>query len=98
MTGDTGSTRIVDPMPVLARFLGIVISMYHREHGVAHFHAQYGEHWISVEIESGEVHGRFPTRALRHVTEWAELHREELLANWKLARDGKPVNRIAPLE
>jgi len=57
-----------------------------------------GEYWISVEVESGEVHGSFPKRALRHVLEWLTLHREELLANWKLAREGKPANRIAPLE
>jgi len=88
----------VDRMPVIARFLGIVISMYHREHGVAHFHATYREYWVSVEVESGEVHGTFPQRALRHVLEWAALHREELLADWQLARDGKRVNRIAPLE
>lgn len=36
-------------MPELARFLGIVIGMFYREHGVPHFHAVYGEHEISVE-------------------------------------------------
>jgi hypothetical protein len=72
--------------------------MFYREHGVAHFHAVYGEHEISVEVESGAVHGSFPPRALRHVLEWAALHKAELLANWELAREGKPLNRIAPLE
>jgi len=47
-------------MPEIARFLGIVISMYHREHGVPHFHAHYGEHWISFEVDSGLIHGTFP--------------------------------------
>lgn len=28
-----------DSMPELSRFLGIVIGMFYREHGVAHFHA-----------------------------------------------------------
>jgi hypothetical protein len=72
--------------------------MFYREHGVAHFHAVYGEHEISVEVESGAVHGSFPPRALRHVLEWAALHKAQLLANWGLAREGKPLNRIAPLE
>lgn len=85
-------------MPEISRFLGIVIGMFYNEHGVAHFHAVYGEHEISVEVESGAVHGRFPNRALRHVLEWAELHKAELLANWDLARAGKPLNRIEPLE
>ncbi len=45
-------------MPELSRFLGIVIFMYYREHGPAHFHAEYGEYEITVEIESGLVTGK----------------------------------------
>jgi hypothetical protein len=52
-------------MPELARFLGIVIGMFYREHGVPHIHAVYGEHEISVEVETGRVHGHFPPRALK---------------------------------
>jgi len=85
-------------VPEISRFLGIVISMYHSEHGVPHFHAVYGEYEVSVEVPSGAVHGRFPLRALRHVLEWATLHRSELLTNWDLARQGNPLNRIDPLE
>ncbi len=29
-------------MPVVARFYGILIKMYFREHGKSHFHAIYG--------------------------------------------------------
>jgi hypothetical protein len=85
-------------MPEISRFLGIVISMYYAEHGVPHFHAVYGECRVSVEVESATVHGTFPGRALRHVLEWAALHREELLDNWRRARQGKPLHHIAPLE
>jgi Domain of unknown function (DUF4160) len=85
-------------MPEISRFLGIVIGMFYSEHGVPHFHAVYGDHEVSVEIQSGIVHGEFPTRALRLVLEWAELHRTELLNNWELARQGQPLTRIAPLE
>ena len=42
--------------------------------------------------------GSLKRRALELVLDWAELHRDELLANWELARDGKPLNQIAPLE
>jgi hypothetical protein len=72
--------------------------MYYDEHGVPHFHAVYGEHHVSVEVDSGAVHGTFPPRALRHVLEWAALHRMELLANWQRARAGRPLEPIAPLE
>jgi hypothetical protein len=85
-------------MPEISRFLGIVIGMFYREHGIAHFHAVYGEHEITMEIETGVVHGEFPRRALRLVTEWRHLHREELLRNWERARHGEPLERIAPLE
>ena len=63
-----------------------------------HFHAEYGEYKISVEIESGVVEGRFPRRALRAVLEWHELHREELLEDWRLAEAHQPLQKIAPLE
>jgi len=85
-------------MPEISRFLGIVIGIFYSEHGVAHFHAVYGEHEVSVEVESGRIHGQFPARALRLVLEWAELHKEELLENWELARKGQPLKYIAPLE
>lgn len=36
--------------------------------------------------------------ALRLIREWAMAHREELEANWAKMKDGKPLDRIAPLE
>jgi hypothetical protein len=72
--------------------------MFYREHGVPHFHAVYGEHKITVEIESSTVRGTFPTRALRLVLEWASLHKSELLANWERARQRQPLIRVEPLE
>ena len=51
-------------MPEISRFLGIVIAMFYSEHGVAHFHAIYGEHEASIEIESERAHGHLPKRAL----------------------------------
>ena len=85
-------------MPEISRFLGIVIGMFYRGHGVPHFHAVYGEHEISVEIETATIHGNFPPRALKLVLEWTNLHKPELLENWQLARLGQPLKRIAPLE
>jgi hypothetical protein len=58
----------------------------------------YGEYEITVEIDSGVINGRFPKRALRLVLEWLELHKDELLENWQLAEEKKPLNKIAPLE
>jgi hypothetical protein len=85
-------------VPELSRFLGIVITMFYRDHGPPHFHASYGEFDIEVSIEDGVVTGAFPKRALRHVLEWFDLHRDELRENWKLAAARKPLKKIAPLE
>ena len=85
-------------MPEIARFLGIVIGIFPRDHPPAHFHAVYGEYQITVEIESGVVHGDFPKRALRLVLEWLDLHKDELLDAWDLIRAGRPARKIAPLE
>lgn len=85
-------------MPEISRFLGIVIAMFYREHAPPHFHAYYGDYQITIEIETGIVTGRFPRRALAHVLEWLELHKSELLENWRLASERRPLKKVAPLE
>lgn len=85
-------------MPEISRFLGMVIRMYYRDHAPPHFHAEYGEFEITVEIESGLVEGKFPRRALTAVLDWYVMNRDALLANWTLARAEQPLNRIEPLE
>jgi hypothetical protein len=85
-------------MPELSRFLGIVITMFYRDHAPPHFHATYGEFDIEVTIADGVVSGSFPRRALRHVLEWYDLHKDELSANWELAAQRRPLKKIAPLE
>lgn len=85
-------------MPEISRFLGIVIRMYFREHAPAHFHAEYGDYEISVDIETGIVQGKFPRRALNAVLEWYVLHKNELEENWNLAKMKEPLNKIDPLE
>lgn len=85
-------------MPIISRFLGIVISMFWNDHAPPHFHARYGEYEITVEVETGIVDGKFPPRALRHVLEWRELHLAELLSDWDLCRQSQMPEPIQPLE
>jgi hypothetical protein len=54
-------------MPEISRFFGIVIAMFCRDHSSPHFHAIYGDHEVTVTIETGVVSGEFPKRALSHV-------------------------------
>lgn len=72
--------------------------MNYREHAPAHFHAEYGEFEITVDIGSGVVTGKFPRRALNLVLEWYKLHQKELADNWDRSCKKLPLNRIIPLE
>ena len=86
-------------MPEISRFLGIIIAMYYNDHPPAHFHAKYGSFEALIEIETGGViRGHLPPRVLGLVQEWRELHRNELLQDWKLAEERKPLRHIEPLE
>jgi hypothetical protein len=85
-------------VPRISTFYGIAIAMYYAEHGVPHFHALYSGAEASIAIGTQEVlAGDLPDRALRLVWEWATLHQAELEANWRLARDGEPLEPIPPL-
>jgi hypothetical protein len=85
-------------MPEISRFLGIIIRIFFKDHAPPHFHAEYGDYEISVDIHTGVVEGKFPKRALKAVLDWYDLHREELRVDWKLAAEGKLPNKIEPLE
>ena len=86
-------------MPRISWFYGVLISMYWDEghHSRPHFHARYGEHKASIDFEGEVIVGWLPARALRLVTEWAQLHAEELAANWERARAEQPLVPIDPL-
>ena len=71
-------------MPVVARFYGILIKMYFREHGRSHFHAIYGEYNGVFDIETLDmIEGDLPTRARRLVVEWAGQYQADLAAMWQ---------------
>lgn len=91
--------RTVQEMPRVSNFYGIVISMYWRErdHPVPHFHAEYGGRRASVSADGRLLAGALPPRAERLVLEWAEAYRDEILANWRLARNHEPLQPIEPL-
>ncbi len=86
-------------MPELSRFYGIVVFMVYADHRPAHFHARYGDDEVSVGLDAAmRVEGRFPRRALGLLLEWAQQHREALLANWEQASRREPLVPIPPLE
>ena len=87
-------------MPEISRFYGIIIAMFAKDHFPPHFHALYGEFKGIFEIESGElIEGSLPGRAVRLVQDWAEIHRNELLENWKESlKDNPEFKKIDPLK
>jgi hypothetical protein len=86
-------------MPKLSYFYGITITMHWDEphHHTPHFHALYGEHEASLDLQGELIAGHLPRRQLRLVQAWTELRSEELAADWELAGDGHPLNAIDPL-
>ena len=86
-------------MPEIARFYGIVISMYYGDHNPPHFHARYGGDQAALEISSLRVlTGQLPPRVLGLVVEWASQHQPELMDNWAEGRNDRPPRRIPPLQ
>ena len=85
-------------MPEISLFGGIRITMYYSDHNPPHFHAEYGDFRALVDIQRGYViSGALPARQLKYVLAWSEMHQDELMQNWELAKDAKPLNRINPL-
>lgn len=89
-------------MPELSRFFGIIIRMYMEVGGprhLPHFHAYYQDGVAIVGLDPVElIAGDLPRRQRRLVGAWAELHQEELLADWRRLQAGRPPLPIAPLE
>ena len=89
-------------MPELSRFFGIIIRMFaepSERHHTPHFHAYYQEHIAVFSISPvALMAGSIPQRQQRLVEAWAELHQNELLANWNLLDQGRRTGRIAPLQ
>ena len=85
-------------MPEISTFYWLIIFMNFKDHAPPHFHVWYGEFKALVTINEGIVKGEMPQRALRMIFDWMELHKEELLEDWKLAQRGDLLNKIEPLK
>jgi len=85
-------------MPEVSSFYGILIYMYMSEHNPPHFHVKYQEYEAIITIESGVVTGTLPRRALNLVYEWLDLHKDELMQNWKRMENKEAIVKIDPLK
>ena len=89
-------------MPEISRFFGIIIRMFVEvgtPHHTPHFHAYYQEHVGIFSIDPVELMaGDLPRRQRRFVEAWAELHQDELEADWRTLQDGRVPEPIEPLK
>lgn len=89
-------------MPAISMFYGIIIRMFfmdNKQHKSPHIHAEYGEFIAVIEISDGEIlEGDFPNNKLKLVQAWIEIHKDDLMADWKLALEGKGIFKIKGLE
>jgi Domain of unknown function (DUF4160) len=85
-------------VPVISKFLGILVTMNYREHDPPHFHAWYSGREGTVSIRDGKVKGDLPRRVEALLLEWRQLHVAELEENWRRARAGEQLLQIEPLE
>ena len=85
-------------MPVISMFYGIVIMMFNNgEHNPPHFHAKYAEHIATFDLEGNLLEGDMPKAKQKLIAAWAEIHHDELVANWDLAIHQQAVYKIDPL-
>jgi hypothetical protein len=85
-------------MPIISRFFGIIIRMFHSEHNPPHFHAEYQGNDALFDFDGNILKGSLNSRtATKLVREWIDLHAAELEKDWQLAQDGKEILKIEPL-
>lgn len=69
------------------------------EHNPPHIHAYYQDYKAIINIRTCEVSGgKLPPKQTKLVLAWVEIHKEELLADWKLASKGELPFSIEPLK
>ena len=85
-------------MPEISSFYGIVIYMYFNEHNPPHFHVKYADFNAIVTIEDGIVTGSLPRRALNLVYDSLDLHKDELMENWRRLENCESFLKIEPLK
>ena len=93
------TVRVIDGMPTISKFYGIVIRMMRLREFGARFHAIYENSELVVNLWPLRiVAGEAPARVKQMVLEWAAQHQEELLVAWHKLQSGEPPIAIEPLK
>ena len=84
-------------MPTISMFFGIIIRMYFDDHNPPHFHAFYQEYRAVFSLDGQMISGDMPEKQSKIIEVWAMLHKDELEADWQLAKDQQELYKIEPL-
>ena len=84
-------------MPTISMFYGIIIRMYYDDHNPPHFHAFYGDYKAIFDFDGEMIDGTMPNNKKKLIIAWTLIHRDELNANWQLAKNSEILYNINPL-
>lgn len=89
-------------MPVISMFYGVIVMMYYfdnKRHKKPHIHVKYQGQEAVIEIPDGKIlEGKISSNKFKLIQAWIEIHQDELLADWHLAKSGEQVFKIKPLD
>jgi hypothetical protein len=72
--------------------------MDNKQHNLPHIHVKYQEYEVVVSIPDGDIlQGEIPSRKMKLLQAWMEIHKDELIADWELAVSGEQPYKIDPL-
>lgn len=89
-------------MPTISMFYGILIRMFFMDtdkHKLPHIHAEYQGDTAVYSIPDGKLlAGSIPSKKNKLVVAWIEIHKDDLIADWALAVNGKIPFKIKGLD
>ena len=89
-------------MTAISMFYGLIIYLYQFDnirHHIPHIHVKHQGEWAVFSILDGEIiEGKLKNDKVKLVQAWILIHKEDLLANWDLAKEGQPIFKIEPLK
>ena len=88
-------------MPTISMFYGILIRMFFKDtekHSLPHIHAEYQGQVAVYSIPDGKLlAGSMDSRKEKLIAAWIEIYRDDLMADWQLAVNGKTPFKIRGL-
>ena len=89
-------------MRIISMFYGIIMRLYligNKHYRMPHIHAKQAEFEASFNTAEGDIlSGELLRKKLHLGLAWVELHRDELMADWKLVVRGESPYKIALCE